>query len=398
MVLFFYVILFLGSVNMKNKFKITYEMTDKLLLEALNIDNNSYSKHDIGSYNKCKEWLEVNKDIYTIITLKDRCIGYINFMPISNDCFNNFKKGIMKDYMITKNDILPFSKDRDNKCLFCSIAIEKKYRDTNAINILIQAFKDKINTMKNDGYIISETIFDCVSLDGIKIATFRFDAKYICESNEGKIYLCNNIYENNREYIKLKFEEINKKNVKMAGLINYILFNESKNCGYSDYLDEIKNKKRFKKKSLPLTYLVYYKDIPVGIIGLFEVEGYPNDIWLNWFGVLEEYRCKGIGKSMLFRLLRIAQAYNRDNFRLNTYATFNKEAQYVYRSIMDICEPYMNEQEDKFHIKEGHCLIYSSSLTPKSISKWDNKFMNLKSENKIHIDSIELLKRDGIIE
>ena len=50
---------------MKNKFKITYDTTDKLLQEALDIDRESYSKHNIGSYDKCKEW-ELTREVINV--------------------------------------------------------------------------------------------------------------------------------------------------------------------------------------------------------------------------------------------------------------------------------------------------------------------------------------------
>jgi len=58
-------------------------------------------------------------------------------------------------------------------------------------------------------------------------------------------------------------------------------------------------------KSVGYPFLKYWIAIdvyPIGIIGLYEYLHYqyePGTIWVGWFGVLESYRGKGIGRRLL---------------------------------------------------------------------------------------------------
>lgn len=108
------------------KYKIVYKATDKLLKEALNLDKQVFSKNDVGDFNTCKKWLKIEKNIYTFLVHENHCIGYINFARITDDCFNKFYDGKMKDYSLTENDILPFSKTESNRCHLISIVIAKE--------------------------------------------------------------------------------------------------------------------------------------------------------------------------------------------------------------------------------------------------------------------------------
>lgn len=46
-------------------------------------------------------------------------------------------------------------------------------------------------------------------------------------------------------------------------------------------------------------FLVYDKDVLIGINGVDVYDEYPEDIWLDWFTILPNYRQKGYGKKIL---------------------------------------------------------------------------------------------------
>jgi GNAT superfamily N-acetyltransferase len=45
-----------------------------------------------------------------------------------------------------------------------------------------------------------------------------------------------------------------------------------------------------------LLFLVYDKDVLIGITGIDVDDKYSDTIWLDWFTILPEYRRKGYGK------------------------------------------------------------------------------------------------------
>lgn len=172
---------------MKN-WNIKYVMTEELLKQAIDLDKSVFEDNDIGDFNKCKEWLNINKEIYTILLFNNKVVGYINFMPITRDCYCKIKKGELKDYQINISDILPFEKDKEYNCLMTSIVIHKEFRNGIAVQRLWNGFKDKLLAFKKRNIKISLIIMDCVTDIGEKCAINYLNAKYVCNSNGGKIY------------------------------------------------------------------------------------------------------------------------------------------------------------------------------------------------------------------
>ncbi len=171
-----------------NKFwDICYTPTDKMIKSMIELDKSVYQGQDVGTFKQCKQWLSVNRDIYTILLCDNEVVGYINFMPLTDACYNKFLSGKYKDYELTTDDVLPF-KVGNNKCLFTSIVIHKKYQNTLAVARLWQGFRSKIKTLKQNGIMVSSVVFDCVTDIGEAFANNYINAKYICDSHNGKIY------------------------------------------------------------------------------------------------------------------------------------------------------------------------------------------------------------------
>ena len=99
---------------------------------------------------------------------------------------------------------------------------------------------------------------------------------------------------------------------------------------------------------------------------------------------------------MLLKILDIAKSYNKKNFRLFTYETWNYHALSIYKRTMQLEESYDNAQENSFLIKFGRPKIYSRSLIDKEVQPWNNKFINLSDELLLNEKSIEKLKEDNL--
>lgn len=115
----------------------------------------------------------------------------------------------------------------------------------------------------------------------------------------------------------LKYLEITNENVEFATSIQMKIFpNES---AYEHYKFAIKNNVDYEKY-----YLVYDENDVIGITGLYSNEDMneTNNIWLGWFGVLQEFRKKGYGKKILLDTIdmakEIAKKYPIKYFRLYT--------------------------------------------------------------------------------
>ncbi len=380
---------------------IQHNIDDETLQQLILLDQGAYAAKDIGDFSLCKRWLGVNDKIYTVLKLGNMAVGYINFIPLKDDVFERFEQGKMKDYNLTEDDILPFTKGASLNCLFMSIVIKKEFRDGMAIIKLTQAFTQFLDELKSQGVHIKKIIQDCVSVDGIKFAINFFGSKFVCESRNsnrfGKIYEVE--YDKPRTIFapKLRYEELTEKNLKVMAQIQYEIFKDTQSVGYSDYKNAAKLKDKFANKLLPMDFLVYYKEIPVGIVGLYNVEGYPDDVWVDWLGVLPEYRNRGIGTQMLLHICEVARQYGKRNIRLYSFNKSYPLGISIYHKVMQRCEKYRNPCDDIEWLEDIDCLLFSSSLVDKRPQLWNNKFIDAKSEKEVHKLSLKMLKEDKII-
>ena len=115
----------------------------------------------------------------------------------------------------------------------------------------------------------------------------------------------------------------------------------------------------------------------VGICGLYAYKFAKKDAWLGWYGVLDEKRGKGFGKTILIDVMNKAKEMGFENFRLYTDEEDNAVAIKLYEKMGMTKEFYNNEEDVHFHI--GKTLIYSKSLTDKKVLLWDNKNLYLNS-------------------
>ncbi len=172
--------------------------------------------------------------------------------------------------------------------------------------------------------------------------------------------------------MNLKYVEVNSNNLDLAVKIQNTIFPLEN--GRQNYIEGITNDPYRKEM---VNYLVFIKDIPIGVVGLYSYNEYPNDAWLSWFGVLQEYRRRGYGSQIFdfFENLSLEKGYT--SIRVYTDAEFNK-AILLYEKKGMIKESYNNELESEEINKET--IIYSKSLTKQTTEKWNHKFLGLTAQ------------------
>ena len=169
------------------KFEIVYHPSESDIREMIKLDCESFSGLDVGEFDKCLKWQQACPEIYTAIKFGGRVIGYTNFVGITKECYEKIRAGKLKDYELNDGDIIPF-RVGENYCLFMSIVVEKKFRYTDAVVELSNAFFERINKMKQKNIRLNNILCDCVSEDGEKLVK-RFGAKFVSDSKDGtKIY------------------------------------------------------------------------------------------------------------------------------------------------------------------------------------------------------------------
>lgn len=174
--------------------------------------------------------------------------------------------------------------------------------------------------------------------------------------------------------MNLKYVEVDIDNLELAVKIQNIIF--PLEDGRQNYIECITNDPYRKEM---VNYIVYDNEIPIGVVGLYSYNEYPNDAWLSWFGVLQEYRQKGYGSKIFdfFENLSLEKGYT--SIRVYTDDNFHK-AILLYEKKKMIKEFYKNELESE-EINNG-TIIYSKSLTKEQTKTWNNKFLGLTAQSE----------------
>ena len=174
---------------------------------------------------------------------------------------------------------------------------------------------------------------------------------------------------------KINFQKIEKSNLELACKIqNEIFPNEDARENYIECI----NKAPYRKE---LDYYIAYLDNePIWVTGIYSYHEYPNDAWLGWFGILEEYRRSGLGKKLLDKTIELAKEKWYKNFRLYT-DEFAKSAHKLYESRWLIKEKY-NRPDDEDQYFHAKIYIYSIGLVSNSIEPWNNKLLGLKEQGE----------------
>ena len=173
----------------------------------------------------------------------------------------------------------------------------------------------------------------------------------------------------------INFIRINKKNIELACKIQNAIFPEED--ARQNFIEQINNDPYRKEMDY---YIVYFKEIPIGVTGIYSYNEYPNTAWLGWFGILCEYRNRGYGGIVLDKTIELAREKGYTEFRLYT-DEFAKSAHKIYESRGLIKELYDNPNDkDEYFIADIY--IYSISLTDKPIDLWNNKVLGLKEQGE----------------
>ena len=166
----------------------------------------------------------------------------------------------------------------------------------------------------------------------------------------------------------LKYETINLKTLDLAFKIQKETWPDDSD--YEDLYDKATN-----VKDDNCFFLIYDRDVLVGITGVDVYDKYPDTIWLDWFTILPEHRRKGYGKKVLLDTIYYCKNLNKyDFFRIDTTYYENRPALFLYDNVMQLKEDYTIEDTEDY---KNNFIIYSYSLNGK-LEPWNNKYLGLK--------------------
>lgn len=165
---------------------------------------------------------------------------------------------------------------------------------------------------------------------------------------------------------KLNYVKVSKDNYKIAYNIQKQIWVDE-----PDY-ENFKNKSESNELD-NISWIVFYNNEPIGITGFF-TEGFDSEtIWLDWYGVLPQYRQNGFGRKILLDTIEYCKNLNKYEYlRLDTTYWDGRPAISLYDSVMTFKEKYAIEDEETSH----NWWIYTYSLKGKK-ELWNNRYIGL---------------------
>lgn len=178
---------------------------------------------------------------------------------------------------------------------------------------------------------------------------------------------------------KIKIVELNKKNFLQAIELQETIFPEE--SGAID-ITLASQGKTAENQNMLKYWLALVDNQVVGIVGLYSYKIYPQDAWLGWFGVDENFRKLGVGSKLFDFACKKAKELGFNALRLYTDDISNAGAVSFYTKKGMTSELYTNTQ-DKW-LSKGNTLIFSKSLNSLLLEKWNNKYLALKEHEKLN--------------
>lgn len=164
--------------------------------------------------------------------------------------------------------------------------------------------------------------------------------------------------------------------------IKYIqVTNENLDIAYNIQKDEWKDNpdrqnfidKANNVKNDNISFIVYYKDIPIGITGVYTEDIDEKTIWLDWFCVVPEYRKMGFGEQILLDTIKYVKELGKFSyFRVETTYWKGRPAVSLYDKVMNVKELYTAESKNA----DKPTLIYTYNFTDKT-ELWNNRYLGL---------------------
>jgi len=173
------------------------DMQEDFIKDVEYLDSIVFPKELCGTYSSDRKRYLKDKDSYILLRESDTLVGYINFFPVSTHLYNHIltSSEIMDDNIIP-DDIYLYSKEEPNRLYILSVVISPEYQNSNAVNVLANAFIVFLRDKENTGYPIERLLVSCISEDGSKLFSrlrFRYEKQlddnyclYTCEGSNLK--------------------------------------------------------------------------------------------------------------------------------------------------------------------------------------------------------------------
>jgi len=150
-----------------------------------------YSSDFIADYHDAFDWYHALS--FTTMAIEDqgKIIGFVDLFPVTATIFELIKGGNFNDKNLKTHDIIDLhiaKTGRYNLFLSC-VVIDRSYRGTQALKILLEAYVDFYHGYASQGIDFDEIITDNVTHEGERFSE-RLGFKMLLESDHETVVYC----------------------------------------------------------------------------------------------------------------------------------------------------------------------------------------------------------------
>jgi hypothetical protein len=152
------------------------EITEYDIAEVLDIESQVYDDDAQQSLERCMQFFSMNKCIYLFFrdVESSLIVGNVNFMPVTDECYNMIKSGDFIERDIVSEMILP---DGDS-VYFSGITIRDSYRNrSDLLRLMLLEFIKRTNGIRR-------MVADAVTQEGARLCQM-FKMSKVCISRHG---------------------------------------------------------------------------------------------------------------------------------------------------------------------------------------------------------------------
>lgn len=174
------------------KYRIEYKHSVKDFYDVWYIEKNYLEPSTIATVEQVTKWDKKNSDIHIFVRdlEKDKIVGEITLLPLSEEQFNKFMNNTLEDTEINEDTLLEYKPNENYYLLYSAMAIDSEYRnDRMVLSLLLKGFYDKLNDLNSRKIEFLNMCAEGQTGDGQKFAEKFLNLKYRRNTKEGyKLY------------------------------------------------------------------------------------------------------------------------------------------------------------------------------------------------------------------
>lgn len=129
-------------------------LSRRICANIIALDREAYSEEYLWSVDHQRDIFKVNTDSIMLIREKKKTVGYINYIAITADKYQQMKRAKVYSNDLNTADVILLRKRRKNYLLIESINVEKSYESKKMIDFIKRRLRIYINNKQKQGFRI----------------------------------------------------------------------------------------------------------------------------------------------------------------------------------------------------------------------------------------------------